>query len=71
MPLSMSSIGVPVTVQSINGKDETRRFLQSLGFVEGQQLTVVSKLGGNMIITLKDTRVALDCSMANRVHVTA
>lgn len=69
MPLSFSSVGVPVTVQSIRGKDETRRFLQSLGFVEGQQLTVVSKMGGNMIVTLKDTRVAIDQSMANRVHV--
>lgn len=69
MPLTMSSVGTPVTVQSINGKDETRRFLQSLGFVEGQKLTVVSKIGGNMIVTLKDTRVALDRSMANRVHV--
>lgn len=69
MPLTMSSIGVPVTVQAIRGKDDTRRFLQSLGFVEGQELTVVSKLGGNMIVTLKDTRVAIDQTMANRVHV--
>lgn len=69
MPLSMSSIGTPVTVQAIKGKDDTRRFLQSLGFVEGQRLMVVSKNGGNMIVTLKDTRVAIDQSMANRVHV--
>lgn len=69
MPLTMSSVGTPVTVRCVNGKDETRRFLQSLGFVEGQQLTVVSKLGGNVIVTLKDSRVALDRSMANRVHV--
>ena len=53
----------------INGKDETKRFLNSLGFVIGDNVTVVSQLGGNMIINVKDTRVAIDKSMANRIMI--
>lgn len=69
MPLSMARMGEPVRIMKINGKDETKRFLNSLGFVIGDNVTVVSQLGGNMIINVKDTRVAIDKSMATRIMV--
>ena len=69
MPLSMVNIGEVKTVQKVTGKDETRLFLENLGFVEGSDVTVVSKIAGNMIVNIKDTRVAIDRSMANRIMV--
>ena len=69
MPLSMAVIGEKRRVIKVGGKDEVRRFLQNLGFVEGAEITVVSELSGNMIINVKDTRIAIDKSMANRIMV--
>ena len=69
MPLSMMNIGERGKVVKINGKDDTRRFLENLGFVQGSEVTVVSEISGNMIVDVKDTRVAIDRSMANRIVV--
>lgn len=69
MPLTMSRSGETATVKQIHGKEETRRFLESLGFVEGGNVTVVSEMGGNLIVNVKDTRVALSRSMANKIMV--
>lgn len=69
MPLSMMDIGEAREVVSIRGKDEVKRRLHDLGFVEGSEVTVVSHLGGNLIVNVKDTRVALDRAMANRIMV--
>ena len=69
MPLSMAVPGAETTVRKISGRDETRRFLASLGFVEGGSVTVISELGGNLIVNVKNTRVALSNSMANRIFV--
>lgn len=69
MPLTMAASGTENTVRRITGKDETRRFLASLGFVEGGSVTVISELGGNLIVNVKDTRVALSRSMASRIMI--
>ncbi len=69
MPLSMLSIGESKTVVKVTGKDETRQFLENLGFVEGSLVTVVSEIAGNLIVNIKDTRIAIDRSMANRIMV--
>ena len=69
MPLSMVNIGEKKQVRKINGKDETKKFLANLGFVEGSEITVVSELSGNMIIDVKSSRVAIDKTMANRIMV--
>ena len=69
MPLSMAVPGAETTVRKISGRDETRRFLASLGFVEGGSVIVISELGGNLIVNVKNTRVALSKSMANRIFV--
>ena len=69
MPLSMMNIGETKSIVKINGKDDTRRFLENLGFVEGASVTVVSAISGNMIVNVKDARVAIDKTMANRIMV--
>ncbi len=69
MPLTMAASGEINTVKRINGKDETRRFLENLGFVKGGQVQVIAKISGNLIVNVKDTRIALSQSMANRILV--
>lgn len=69
MPLTMMKTGEICTIKKINGKDETKKFLESLGFVVGSNVTVVSELGGNVILNVKDSRVAIDKGMANRIMV--
>ena len=69
MPLSMAKTGETVTIRKITGKDEVRQHLAELGFVMGERVTVVSKMGGNLICAVKDSRVALSQSMAMRVLV--
>ena len=68
-PLSMVNSGEKKQVIRVTGKDETRKFLANLGFVEGSEVTVVSVIAGNLIVNIKDTRVAIDRSMANRIMV--
>ena len=67
MPLTMAASGEINTVKRIQGRDETKRFLASLGFVEGGQVQVISEISGNLIVNIKDTRIALSKSMANRI----
>lgn len=69
MPLGMAKIGETNIIRKITGKDEVRQHLAELGFVVGAEITVVSELGGNMILSVKDSRVALDKSMAMRIMV--
>jgi len=69
MPLTMAKPGSSLMIKKINGRDDTKRFLESLGFITGQSVSVVSELGGNVILNVKDTRIALDRAMANRIIV--
>ncbi|MEE1013834.1 MAG: FeoA family protein [Clostridia bacterium] len=69
MPLAMAQIGERKLIKKINGKDETKRFLENLGFVEGSEVTIVSELAGNMIVNVKEARVAIDRAMATRIMV--
>ena len=69
MPLTMATSGEINIVKRIQGRDETKRFLESLGFVEGGQVQVISEISGNLIVNVKDTRIALSKSMANRVMI--
>ena len=69
MPLTFAQTGMTNEIKKITGRDETKRFLESLGFVVGGTVTVVSEIGGNMIINVKDTRIAIDKSMASRIIV--
>lgn len=69
MPLGMASPGDVNTIQKITGKDEVRQHLAELGFVVGEEVRVVSELGGNLILSVKDSRIALDKTMAMRIMV--
>ena len=69
MPVTMAASGEINTVKRIQGRDETKRFLASLGFVEGGQVQVISEISGNLIVNIKDTRIALSKSMANRIMI--
>ena len=67
MPLTMAPTGEQNVIKKIGGKEETRRFLENLGFVTGGKVTVVSEIGGNMIVNVKDSRVAIGKDMANKI----
>ena len=69
MPLSMVSAGENVSIQKISGKDETKKFLENLGLVVGGMVSVVSTFNGNIIVNIKNSRIALDKTMANRILV--
>ena len=69
MPLTMAKAGETVIVRRISGKDEVRSHLAELGFVVDSDVTVVSEIAGNLIVQVRDSRIALDKSMANRIMV--
>lgn len=69
MPLTMAKVGETVTIRRIAGRDEVRRHLAELGFVVDGDVTVVSALAGDLIVQVKDSRIALDKTMANRILV--
>ena len=69
MPLTMVKTGEENTIKKVGGKEETRRFLENLGFVVGGTVTVESEIGGNMIVNIKDSRVAIGKDMANKIMV--
>jgi ferrous iron transport protein A len=65
----MTTPGTQVTVSAIKGRDNTKRFLENLGFVEGTQVMVISELGGNVIVNVKEARVAISKAMASRILI--
>ena len=69
MPLTMAKVGETITIHKISGTDEVRQHLAELGFVVDSDVTVVSEMGGNIIVQVKDSRIALDKTMANRIMV--
>lgn len=69
MPLTMAEEGAPSVIKKIGGQEETRRFLENLGFVPGGTVTVISEMGGNIIVNVKDSRVAIGKDMANKIMV--
>lgn len=69
MPLSMVNSGEPMKIKNVGGKEEVRRFLENLGFVAGGIVTVVSDIGGSVIVNVNDSRVAIGKDMANKIMV--
>lgn len=69
MPLSFAKIGQINCIKKITGKDDVKRHLGNLGFAVGETVTVVSQLGGNMILQIKDSRIALDKGMVGRIMI--
>lgn len=69
MPLTFSHAGDMMQIVKVRGKDETVRFLEGLGFVSGEKVTVISENGGNLIVRIKGSRVAVSREMASKIMV--
>ena len=69
MPLSMAKQGETNVITKITGKDEVRQHLAELGFVLGERVTIVSQVAGNLILQVKNSRIALGSDMANRILI--
>ena len=69
MPLTMARPGETVVIRKITGRDEVRQHLAELGFVVDESVTVISEMAGNLILQVKDSRIALDKTMANRIMI--
>ena len=69
MPLTMAKVGERAAIRKITGRDEVRQHLAELGFVVDSDVTVISEIAGNVIVEVKNSRIALDKTMANRILV--
>ena len=69
MPLSMTGSGKSGKIQRITGSGEIRRFLSGLGFIEGREVKVLSDIGGDVIVGILDSRVAINRDMARHIYV--
>ena len=69
MPLSMVKKGEANIIKRVGGKEEVRKFLGNIGFVVGAAVTVISEIKGNMIVEVKDSRIAIGKDMANKIMV--
>ncbi len=69
MPLAMAKVGDVNIIRKISGRDEVRQHLAELGFVVGEEVQIVNEMGGNLILSIKGARIALDKAMAMRIMV--
>lgn len=69
MPLTMAKVGERNSIKKVGGKTETRQFLESLGFVPGSYVTVITEISGNVIVNIKESRVAISRKMADKIMV--
>lgn len=69
MPLTLAKEGELASIKKVGGKEDVRQFLENLGFVTGANVTVISTVGGNLIVNIKDSRVAIGKDMASRIMV--
>ncbi len=69
MPLTFANVGEENMIKKVGGNAETRQFLENLGFVAGGMVTVISEISGNVIVNVKDSRVAVSKEMASKIMV--
>ncbi len=69
MPITLANVGEDMMIKKIGGNPETRRFLENLGFVVGSDVKIVSETGGNIIVSVKESRVAVSKEMAQKIMV--
>lgn len=69
MPLAMAKSGETVIIKKITGKDQVRQHLAELGLVVDEAVTIVNEIGGNVILQVKDSRIAIDKGMATRIMI--
>ncbi|MDR1576341.1 MAG: ferrous iron transport protein A [Treponema sp.] len=69
MPLTMTKAGESASIKKVGGREKTRQFLKNLGFVAGSRVTVVTEISGNMIVNIKESRIAISREMASKIMV--
>ena len=69
MPLLLAQPGEQNKIMAVHGRGETKRFLESMGFVEGASITIVSEFDGNLIVNVKDARVAISKVLAGKIMI--
>ena len=69
LPLTLANVGEENMIKKIGGSPDTRKFLENLGFVVGGNVTVVSEISGNVIVNVKESRVAVSKEMASKIMV--
>lgn len=69
MPLILAPVGEENIIKKVGGKPEVRMHLENLGFVVGSAITIVSEIGGNLIVNVKDSRIAVSREMAGKIMV--
>lgn len=69
MPLTAGNIGESYSVKKVGGLEETKRFLTNLGFTEGAEISIISRMAGNVIVNVRDARVAINEDMARKIMV--
>lgn len=69
IPLSFMEVGQPQIIKRIGGSPETKKHLEDLGFVVGGSISIISRLGENLIVRVKDSRVAIDEAMARKIMI--
>ena len=69
MPLTFANAGEENIIRKIGGKPEVRKYLENLGFLVGGQVSVIAQISGNVIVKVKDTRVAISREMAQKIMV--
>lgn len=69
MPLSLATAGEENTIMKIGGNPEMKKHLETLGFVVGGNVTVVTTIGGNVIVNVKESRIAISKEMASKIMV--
>lgn len=69
MPLALANVGEENIIKKIGGKPEVKQHLENLGFVVGGTVKIVNTLGGNVIVNVKDSRIAISKEMAQKIMV--
>ena len=69
MPLTLAEVGEKNIIKRIGGKEESKRFLKNLGFTEGEKVKIISSNNGNVIVQVKDSRIAVSRGIANKIMV--
>jgi len=69
MPLMTAKAGVENSIKKVGGLEETRQFLANLGFVPGSHVTIISEIAGNLIVNIKESRVAISKEMALKIMI--
>lgn len=69
MPLTLANTGAENIIRKIGGKPEVRQHLENLGFVAGGTVSIISAIGGNLIVNVKNSRIAISREMASKIMV--